>query len=805
MTRISAATVLITGGGSGIGRLMALKLAAKGARIVIWDINEKNMAAVAQEINDRGGQAFAYRVDVSTKDAINAAAARVLAEVGSVDVLINNAGVVYGRSFIEYSEREIEQTIDIDLMAVIWTTRAFLPDMVRRNSGHLVTISSAAGTIGVARLSAYCATKFAVFGLDESLRSEFKKHATKIQTTIVCPYYINTGMFEGVKTRFSFLLPILEQERVARKVVRAIAKNKHRVVMPAMVFTVPLLRLLPVRWFDAVANFFGINASMDEFTGRINKREGVIMTDIAHSELKETHTESRNPATGEVLGYSELTPVSELTKIVAKARQVQESWSRTPLRQRKVYLKRVQRYIADHADEIADIISKDNGKVRIDALAAEVLPATMAIAYYLRKARKFLKTTKCGIGNLMLANKRSRIERVPFGVIAIISPWNYPFAIPFSEVIMALLAGNTVILKTASETQMVGRKLEECFRAAHLPEGVFNYVNLPGKIAGDRLLEAGVDKIFFTGSVAVGKYLMKKAAETLTPLVLELGGNDPMIVCEDADLERAAGGAVWAGLSNAGQSCGGVERVYVDEKVYEPFLAILKEKVEALRIGLDTNHSTEIGAMTTQRQIETVNRHITDALEKGATIFAQSQAPADAGLHNFMPATVLTNVNHDMLVMKDETFGPVLGVMSFKTITEAISLANDSYLGLTGSVWSRNRRKAIAIGRQIKAGAITINDHLMSHGLAETPWGGFKQSGIGRTHGKFGFDEMSQPQVIVNDVMPFARKNMWWPPYSRKIYQGLSGLVSFLYGKGLKNRLVGMARVLKIFPRYFTR
>jgi succinate-semialdehyde dehydrogenase/glutarate-semialdehyde dehydrogenase len=248
-----------------------------------------------------------------------------------------------------------------------------------------------------------------------------------------------------------------------------------------------------------------------------------------------------------------------------------------------------------------------------------------------------------------------------------------------------------------------------------------------------------------------------------------------------------------------------VERVYVDEKVYEPFLAILKEKVEALRIGLDTNHSTEIGAMTTQRQIETVNRHITDALEKGATIFAQSQAPADAGLHNFMPATVLTNVNHDMLVMKDETFGPVLGVMSFKTITEAISLANDSYLGLTGSVWSRNRRKAIAIGRQIKAGAITINDHLMSHGLAETPWGGFKQSGIGRTHGKFGFDEMSQPQVIVNDVMPFARKNMWWPPYSRKIYQGLSGLVSFLYGKGLKNRLVGMARVLKIFPRYFTR
>ncbi len=529
------------------------------------------------------------------------------------------------------------------------------------------------------------------------------------------------------------------------------------------------------------------------------------MTDMVCPDLKETHTECKNPVTGEILGYSALTPVGEIKNIVARARLAQESWARISLRQRKIYLKRVLRYLADHAAEIAEVISKDNGKVRIDALAAEVLPAAMSISYYLRKARKFLKTTKCGTGNLMLANKRSRIRRAPFGVIGIISPWNYPFAIPFSEVVMALLAGNSVVLKTASETQMVGRKLEECFLAARLPEGIFNYVNLPGKVAGDALLEAGVDKIFFTGSVAVGKYLMNKASATLTPLVLELGGNDPMIVCEDADLERAAGGAVWAGLSNAGQSCAGVERIYVDEKVYEPFLNILKTKVEALRIGLDSNHESDIGAMTTQRQIDTVNKHIADALEKGATIFAQSKTPEDINLHNFLPATVLTNVNHEMLVMKDETFGPVLGVMPFKTIAEAVELANDSYLGLTASVWSRKRRKAIAIGRQIKAGALTINDHLMSHGLAETPWGGFKQSGIGRTHGKLGFDEMTQPQVIVNDILPFAKKNMWWPPYSQTIFQGLSGLVTFLYGRGFKKRLTGILHVFKIFPRYFTR
>ncbi|MFA5728915.1 MAG: aldehyde dehydrogenase family protein [Candidatus Neomarinimicrobiota bacterium] len=529
------------------------------------------------------------------------------------------------------------------------------------------------------------------------------------------------------------------------------------------------------------------------------------MTDIARPDLKNTHTECKNPATGAILGYSELTPVGDLKKIVANARRAQESWNRIPLRRRIAYLKRVRDYLAGHTEEIAEIISKDNGKVRIDALAAEILPATMAISYYMRKARKFLKPVKCGTGNLMLANKRSRIVRAPFGVVAIISPWNFPFAIPFSEVVMALLAGNAVVLKTASETQMVGRKLEECFLAAHLPAGVFNYVNLPGKIAGDALLSTGVDKIFFTGSVAVGKYLMKKAAETLTPLVLELGGNDPMIVCEDADLVRAANGAVWAGLSNSGQSCAGVERIYVAEKVYETFLEILKTKVESLRGGLDLAHETDLGVMTTRRQIETVKQHIADALEKGSVIFAQSKTPENVDLNNFLPATVLTNVNHEMLVMKEETFGPMLGVMPFKTIAEAIALANDSNLGLTASAWSRKRRNAIAIGRQVKAGAITINDHLMSHGLAETPWGGFKQSGIGRTHGKLGFDEMTQPQVIVNDIMPFARRNMWWPPYSQKIYRGLSGLVTFLYGRGLKKRLQGMWRVMKIFPRYFSR
>jgi acyl-CoA reductase-like NAD-dependent aldehyde dehydrogenase len=311
-----------------------------------------------------------------------------------------------------------------------------------------------------------------------------------------------------------------------------------------------------------------------------------------------------------------------------------------------------------------------------------------------------------------------------------------------------------------------------------------------------------VDKLFFTGSTAVGKYLMKKASETLTPLSLELGGNDPMIVCEDADLDRAAMGAIWAGLQNTGQSCGGVERIYVHKNAYDKFMPLLKKGVESLVIGEDKNFDTDIGALTTRRQMDTVNSHIKDALQKGAKIYAKSD-PLPNQKGQFLPCVVLADCTHDMITMKDETFGPVLAVMKVDSIDEAIKLANDSYLGLTGSVWSKNRRKAKKIAREIQCGAITINDHVVSHGLAETPWGGFKQSSIGRTHGDIGFAEMTQPQVIVNDVMLFARKQFWWHPYSHAIYNGIRGLIYLLYGKNLIYRIKGVYGLLRVFFRTF--
>nr|MBC8491605.1 aldehyde dehydrogenase family protein [Candidatus Neomarinimicrobiota bacterium] len=274
-------------------------------------------------------------------------------------------------------------------------------------------------------------------------------------------------------------------------------------------------------------------------------------------------TECCNPATGEKIGESNLNTVEELISCIQHSKEVQPGWAAVPIRERISIIRNIRTYIVENASGIAEIISRNNGKVRVDALATEVLPAAMAVSYYMKNAKRFLKPEKLSSGSLLIANKRSKIYRKPFGVIGIISPWNYPFGIPFSEVIMALLAGNAVILKTASETQLVGRILEECINSADLPNGIFHYVNLPGRVTGDVFLENGIDKLFFIGSVAVGKYLMKKASETLTPVVLELGGNDAMIVCRDVDLEKAAAGAVWAGFSNTGQSCASVERIYV--------------------------------------------------------------------------------------------------------------------------------------------------------------------------------------------------------------------------------------------------
>jgi all-trans-retinol dehydrogenase (NAD+) len=270
MSEIAGRHALVTGGASGIGRAMAKELAALGARMSVWDINARALDAVIAELRAVPGcqGAHGFVCDVADRQQVYARAEETAAAAGPLDILINNAGIVSGKDFLELPDEKIEATFDINVLSLFWTGKAFLPSMIERNSGHIVTIASASGLIGVARLADYAASKWAAIGFDESLRAELRKVAPRVMTTVICPYYINTGMFHGVRSRFPFLLPILEEDEVARRVVHAIRTGRRRLIMPWLVHLVPVIRFLPVGLFDRVANFLGVNTSMDEFVGR---------------------------------------------------------------------------------------------------------------------------------------------------------------------------------------------------------------------------------------------------------------------------------------------------------------------------------------------------------------------------------------------------------------------------------------------------------------------------------------------------------------------------------------------------------
>jgi len=496
---------------------------------------------------------------------------------------------------------------------------------------------------------------------------------------------------------------------------------------------------------------------------------------------------------------------SDVAGRIDASRAAQADWAALSWKERSRRLAAVERYIGKNADMLAESISLDNGKTRLDALATEVLPAAMALRYYRTKGRRFIASRRIPGGSILMFNKRSRLIYEPYGVVGIISPWNYPFAIPFAEVVMALLAGNGVLLKVASDTLDTGKNLERVFASAELPDGLFSYCELPGREAGPAFIDGGVDKLFFTGSTEVGRELMARAAPRLLPLVLELGGADAAIVRFDADLDRAASGVLWAGFSNAGQSCGGIQRVLVHQAVYAEFLEKLASRVGKLRVGDGMDWDCDMGPLCTPRQKETVRAQIQTCLESGARIHARSPGGDLDGSGAGMPALVLTGVTDDMAIMKDEIFGPVVAVIPVSGDEEALRIANESIYGLTGSVWSRDRRAAREVAARIHAGAVMVNDHLMSHGLAETPWGGFGDSGLGRTHGKAGLREMVRMKVVVDDILPFTAKNLWWHPYSKKVYDGMRAILDLQFAETFFGRLSALPRVVTLFLRYWDR
>jgi acyl-CoA reductase-like NAD-dependent aldehyde dehydrogenase len=494
-------------------------------------------------------------------------------------------------------------------------------------------------------------------------------------------------------------------------------------------------------------------------------------------------TISYDPATGEEVSRVPNTDLSQLPAIFARARAAQRDWAARSFDDRKRCVLKMRDYVVDHAEELAEIVSRENGKSRMDALTTEVIPCALAADWYAKQAERALAPRKLPMGSLLFFNKRNVLARVPLGVVGIISPWNYPLSIPFGEVVMGLMAGNAILLKVAAATIGVGVAIEKIVAAGGLPEGLFHHVVGSGGRVSKGFFDNRVDKLFFTGSVPTGKTLMRAAADTLTPLSLELGGKDPMIVLADADLERAANGACWAGYQNAGQSCGGVERVYVHESVFDRFVDLMARKTRAMRHGADVDHEVEMGAMTTDEQLETVRKQVDEAVARGAKIVAQSK-PTSNTKGFFYPATLMVDVDHTMELMREETFGPVVPVMKFRTIDEAIELANDSTMALTSSVWTRDMELGKEIARKLESGVTTINDHLYTHGQSETPWGGWKESGLGRTHSALGLDEMTQPKLINWDLAP-ARRNVWWFPFDRASYETMLAALRMNYPRSL--------------------
>lgn len=471
---------------------------------------------------------------------------------------------------------------------------------------------------------------------------------------------------------------------------------------------------------------------------------------------------SYDPATGEEVGRVRKFTEEEVSEAVKNARDAFEIWKRTPFDERARIVMRAREALLSQMDEVAELITKEMGKPVAESLSTDITPALDLMQFFARNAEKILRPQKRGIGFLGLLGRSSTITYKPLGVVGIISPWNFPLSIPLGEAAMALMAGNTVILKPSELTPLVGERIGELFENAGIPKHVFQVVSGDGE-TGAALVSEGLDKIMFTGSVQTGKEIAKAAADSLTPVVLELGGKDPMVVFADADMEKAADAAVWGAFTNSGQACSSVERLYVEEKAAERFTRLIVERTERLRSGPGTDASNDIGAMSSERQRKIVEEHVASFEREGAEILTGgNESDVEAP---YYPPTVITKAKNKMRAMRDETFGPTLPIATFKTESEAAELANDTEFGLAASVWTKDLSKGKRIAGKILAGTVCVNEVLYTHGIPQTPWGGFKNSGYGRTHGEEGLKELVAVQHIHVNRFTFL-PDIWWFRYS---------------------------------------
>ncbi|MEQ8720861.1 MAG: aldehyde dehydrogenase family protein [Sandaracinaceae bacterium] len=491
------------------------------------------------------------------------------------------------------------------------------------------------------------------------------------------------------------------------------------------------------------------------------------------------------PATGELLGEVPVMDAERVRDAVARARRAQEAWALLPIEERCERIRRFRDEIVRRADEVVELIARECGKPKAEALTHEVFITADLATWYAREAPRILAPRELDLH--LLKHRRAEVLYAPRGVVGIISPWNFPFVIPMGDVLAALVAGNGVVLKPSEVTPLIALKAKELYDAAGLPDDLFSVVTGDGK-TGAALIDAGVDKVVFTGGVETGRKVAAACGERLIEATMELGGKAPVIVCDDADLERAARAVVFGGFANSGQVCIGVERVYAQGGIYDRLVERVVALTRELRQG-DPLGDVDLGAIIFPPQIDNATRLIEDAVSRGAQLRCGGGRPDREG--QFFEPTVLTGCGHDMAVMREEIFRPIVPIMRVTDDEEAIALANDSHLGLAAYVFSADRERARAIAERVRAGMVLVNDVVIGYAVSEAPFGGVKASGYGKIHGAESLRGMCEAKHLGTERIPMPARDPFWFPYQPAMVSGMRRALRAVYARGTLGERLG--------------
>ena len=498
-----------------------------------------------------------------------------------------------------------------------------------------------------------------------------------------------------------------------------------------------------------------------------------------------------SPATLEVVGTVPATDPAHVQEVVTEARLAQERWAEASLSDRRSLLVRVAEVTLEHADEVAATVVAETGKPRTEAFTSDLFPAVDALVWLARAAPRLLEPERVRFTQLHLKHKRAHIVHEPVGVVGVIAPWNFPFAIPFTQAAFAVAAGNAVVVKPSELAPLSGALVERLFAEAGAPAGLVRVAQGDGAVGAALVRARGLDKLLFTGSAEVGRQVAAEAGSRLLPVTLELGGKDPMLVLDDADLLRAVDGALWGSFTNCGQVCSGVERIYVEQPLYEVFLEELVRRTAEL----------ELGPLISEEQRARVAELVDDARERGGRVLAGGRAPERRGW--FYEPTVLVDVPADARIRREEAFGPVVTVDPVADERAAVRRANETAFGLGASVWTRDPARARRLAPQLRAGTVWHNDHAYSYAAAQASWGGRGESGFGRTHSRHGLHDLTAPKFVDRDSgrVPVP----WWFPYDERSADAFRGALAALYGRSRARGVWRERRALLDLARRYRR